>query len=336
MQIEVSIIIPTKNNQTQLNYCLESILNSEKNFTFEIIIVDDHSDKAIVVNKDNIKVIVNKNFKGPAGSRNYGSQIALGKYLFFIDSDAEVEGRALQRLYDSVSTEGIDAVFGLYSINYPYKNKNFLGEYKNLYWHFKLISLSKNTYLINTAIFAISKNLFIETGKFNEKLKVGEDIDFGERLYKKNKKVLLNKKIFFKHHKTFINFFSFIKYHFINSFKASIILKKNNTKKNIPQTVFLNFFFNFLLSFLIIFLLIYSLFDFSYFLITCLIFMIIIFYNINKRLFYLFYFERGLIFSIKSSLVYFMENLISQFAIIFSLLYKFIIIFRNKENELKR
>ena len=31
MQIEVSIIIPTKNNQTQLNYCLESILNSEKN-----------------------------------------------------------------------------------------------------------------------------------------------------------------------------------------------------------------------------------------------------------------------------------------------------------------
>ena len=88
MHIEVSIIIPTKNNQVQLNYCLESILNSKKNFTFEIIIVDDHSDKAIEVNKDNVKVVLNNNLRGPAGSRNYGSQIALGKYLFFISSVA--------------------------------------------------------------------------------------------------------------------------------------------------------------------------------------------------------------------------------------------------------
>ena len=151
MHIEVSIIIPTKNNQVQLNYCLESILNSKKNFTFEIIIVDDHSDKAIEVNKDNVKVVLNNNFRGPAGSRNYGSQIALGKYLFFIDSDAEVEDKALQRLYNSITTEGVDAVFGLYSTSYPYKYKNFLGEYKNLYWHFKFLSLSKNTYLINTS-----------------------------------------------------------------------------------------------------------------------------------------------------------------------------------------
>ena len=328
MHIEVSIIIPTKNNQVQLNYCLESILNSKKNFTFEIIIVDDHSDKAIEVNKDNVKVVLNNNFRGPAGSRNYGSQIALGKYLFFIDSDAEVEDKALQRLYNSITTEGVDAVFGLYSTSYPYKYKNFLGEYKNLYWHFKLLSLSKNTYLINTAIFAISKNLFIETGKFNEKLKVGEDIDFGGKLYEKNKRVLLNKKVLFRHHKIFVNFFSFIKYHFINSYMSSIILRKNKIKKNITTTEFLKLFSSFILSFAIIVLLIISFFNFSYFLISSIIFLIIIFYIINKRLFYLFYFERGLAFSVKSSLVYFLENLVSQFAIASSLLYKFIAILK--------
>jgi len=323
MHTEVSIVIPAKNNQKQLDCCLKSILSSEKNFIFEIIVVDDNSDKAIVTDKDNAKVVLNKNEQGPAGSRNYGSQIALGKYLFFIDSDIEVEDKALQRLYDSVSTKGIDAVFGLYSTNYPYKYKNLLGEYKNLYWHFKFISLSKNTYLINTAIFAISKNLFVETGKFNEKLKVGEDIDFGEKLYKKNKKILLNKKILFNHHKKFTNIFSFIHYHFNNSFQAFIVLKKDKIKKNISTNEFLKLLSNFTLSSLIIFLLILTLFNFSYSLLIGIIFLIIIFYNINKRLFYLFYFERGLAFSIKSSLFYFLEILVTQFAIIFYLLYKF-------------
>ena len=38
MHTEVSIIIPAKNNQVQLNYCLKSILNSKKNFEF---LIDD-------------------------------------------------------------------------------------------------------------------------------------------------------------------------------------------------------------------------------------------------------------------------------------------------------
>ena len=38
MQTEVSIVIPAKNNQKQLDCCLKSILSSEKNFVFEIIL----------------------------------------------------------------------------------------------------------------------------------------------------------------------------------------------------------------------------------------------------------------------------------------------------------
>jgi len=42
MHTEVSIVIPAKNNQKQLDCCLKSILRSEINFIFEIIIVDDN------------------------------------------------------------------------------------------------------------------------------------------------------------------------------------------------------------------------------------------------------------------------------------------------------
>ena len=86
-----------------------------------------------------MKIIKNHRSPGPSGSRNCGSEIARGKYLIFIDSDVEVEIDGIQKIYDSITVEGIDAVYGLYSKDYPYKNKNFLGEYKNLYWYFKLV-----------------------------------------------------------------------------------------------------------------------------------------------------------------------------------------------------
>ena len=171
-------------------------------------------------------------------------------------------------------------------------------------------------------------------GGFNEKIKVGEDLDFGQKLYRRKKYVLLNKKIFFRHHKLFNNFLDFFIFGFINSFYGSFLLHNNKIGKNIPIIGVVKLISNFLISSIILILSILLIFDFSYLILLVLFFSIFIFYSINKRLFYLFYYENGLAFSIKSSIVYFIESLISQIAIIFALLYRLIVI--KKKNEFKR
>ena len=333
MQIDVSIIIPTKNRKEKLNLCLSSIYNSKKKFTFEVIIVDDTSTEPARVDEKIAKVVLNKNNPGPSGARNYGSQIALGKYLFFIDSDVELENETLLKLYDSITTPGIDSVFGMYSTNYPYKSKNFLGEYKNLYWHHKLTTLSKNTHLIHTNIFAIGKDLFKDLNGFNEKVKIGEDLHFGQKLYKNKKYVLLNKKVLFMHNKIFNSFIEFFKYSFINSFFGTFLLSGNKIDKNIPYFEILKLFFSYTISSITAILFIFLLFYFSYSILLFTILAIFIFYVINKRLFYLFYYENGLVFSIKSGIVFFIENLISQIAITFAFLYKLTLNILGKKNE---
>ena len=88
-----SIIIPLYNREKTISRAIESILN--QNFQdFEIIVVDDCSTdhSAEIVHKlkvldARIKYIKNEKNQERCISRNKGIQIALGKYICFLDSD---------------------------------------------------------------------------------------------------------------------------------------------------------------------------------------------------------------------------------------------------------
>lgn len=89
---KVSVIIPVYNVEKYLYECLDSIVNQTyKNI--EIICIDDSStDKSIEIlreyaNKDNRIIILQQRNQGAAVARNYGMDIAQGKYLLFLDSD---------------------------------------------------------------------------------------------------------------------------------------------------------------------------------------------------------------------------------------------------------
>lgn len=92
--ILISFIIPMYNVEKYIERCLNSILeNNWGNSRFEIVVVDDESpdNSSIIVeryikNNSNIKLIRQKN-KGLGGARNTGILNAVGKYLFFLDSD---------------------------------------------------------------------------------------------------------------------------------------------------------------------------------------------------------------------------------------------------------
>ena len=96
-QILFSIIIPVYNCESNIDKCLESVVNqSYKNI--EILLVDDGSSDnskikcEIWQKKDKrINFISNEKNMGSAYSRNVGIEVANGDYLSFIDIDDYIE-----------------------------------------------------------------------------------------------------------------------------------------------------------------------------------------------------------------------------------------------------
>ena len=83
----VSIVIPYYNRPKKLQRALNSIMNQSYK-DFEIIIIDDASDKPFEVSlSKNLNYIRCNENKGPGAARNIGLNIAQGEYVIFLDSD---------------------------------------------------------------------------------------------------------------------------------------------------------------------------------------------------------------------------------------------------------
>jgi len=85
--MSISSVIITKNEESNIKRCLESI-----DFSDEIIIVDDYSfDKTLDIAKNYKTKIFKKRFNQDfSEQRNFGLSKAKGKWIFFIDADEEV------------------------------------------------------------------------------------------------------------------------------------------------------------------------------------------------------------------------------------------------------
>ena len=112
-----SIIIPVYNSEKYLFQCIQTVLN-QKYSNVEIIIVDDCStDKSITIIRsfakkhNNIKIICNKKNEGVSVCRNKGISNAVGKYIFFLDSDDYLINNGLEKLANLIqNNNGINLV----------------------------------------------------------------------------------------------------------------------------------------------------------------------------------------------------------------------------------
>ena len=90
---KISVIIPVYNAEKYIEKCLRSLAKQTMQ-DFEVIVVNDGStdnSKKVIKdymksNKLDIKYLEKEN-GGLASARNYGVEKALGKYIFFLDSD---------------------------------------------------------------------------------------------------------------------------------------------------------------------------------------------------------------------------------------------------------
>jgi glycosyltransferase involved in cell wall biosynthesis len=87
----ISVVIPVYNRERYLAEAIESVLQQETDFPFEIIVSDDAStDKSVAVAKsygENVKVLTAARNQGAASARNAAIRGSNAPYIAFLDSD---------------------------------------------------------------------------------------------------------------------------------------------------------------------------------------------------------------------------------------------------------
>ena len=184
MQPLVSVIIPTYNSERLVEFCLRSILNQTYQ-NIEIIIVDANStdNTTSILNNYDIKII-NSRKRSRTYQRNHGSNIAIGEFLFFVDSDEIVHNKLIENCVDLIMPFNSDALF----IPFIDTGFTYFGKAKSL-GSFINLKYRTEVKLPNSTIRFCKKNIYEEINGQDEDLLIGEDVIFDIKCLKKGYKI---------------------------------------------------------------------------------------------------------------------------------------------------
>lgn len=197
---KISIVIPVYNTEKFIDTCLESCITQTLK-DIEIIIVDDcGSDGAIAIagnyaKKDSrIKIIHHEKNKGLGGARNTGINVAIGEYLWFLDSDDYIAENSCQILYDYAKEKDLE-IIQFSSCNFKEINNTkifSLNLLNNPWTKSKLLNPSDKKSGLSgcpnvTAWSYIAKTSLIKNFEFREGV-YHEDVDFTLKLFSKCKR----------------------------------------------------------------------------------------------------------------------------------------------------
>lgn len=188
--VKLSIIIPVYNTEEYLPRCLNSCLEQDLPANeYEIIAINDGSSdnslqilNAYALKYPNIRVINQEN-RGLGATRNRGLNLAIGEYIWFVDSDDWVLENCLLDIYENCKDVDILETDRAY-----------------LYKDHVLFNIAKWTgvpgYIFNREFLIKNKLIFRENIYF-------EDSEFTPRvLYLSNKTVLYKKAIYYYYQRT--------------------------------------------------------------------------------------------------------------------------------------
>ena len=112
-----SIVIPVYNRPDEIKELLDSLLDSDYNDIYEIVIVEDGSSipcKEVVASYTD-KLTISYYYKensGPGDSRNFGMKMAKGDYFIIFDSDCIIPKHYLSEVEKELSAVYVDCFGG--------------------------------------------------------------------------------------------------------------------------------------------------------------------------------------------------------------------------------
>ncbi len=183
--VNVSVVIPTYNEEKDILSCLDSL--SEQTFKdFEIIVVDDGSTDTTlsllngVEEKYKLKVFTQKH-KGAGAARNLGVKHTKGKILIFVDSDMTFDPKFLQKLIEPIEQDKAKGTFS---------REEYVSNWDNVWakcWNFNNNLFTKrrlpDDYPDHQKVFrAILKIEFEKVSGFDEKAGYTDDWTLSDKL----------------------------------------------------------------------------------------------------------------------------------------------------------
>lgn len=196
MTHKVSIIIPAKNEETNIGSCLDSVFAIDyPRDRYEVILVDNGSTDATVeiAERRGAKVFSVPNAKISA-LRNFGASQAQGQILAFLDADCTVEQDWLQKTEKYFTVENV-VCFGS-APQIPAKPTWIQHTWFQV--RKKREKITETQWLESMNMF-VRRDVFDKIGGFNEKLITCEDVDLSYRL-SEHGKILSDKNIKAVHH----------------------------------------------------------------------------------------------------------------------------------------
>lgn len=110
----LSFIIPVYNCEEYLGNCIDSILKSSLK-DYEIILINDGSkDNSLQICQDYAShnesiTVINQPNKGASSARNAGIDVAVGDYMWFVDSDDSICSKNVSKLLEEIQ-KGYDII----------------------------------------------------------------------------------------------------------------------------------------------------------------------------------------------------------------------------------
>lgn len=180
-----SIITPTLNSEKTLYKCLESVA-IQKNRNFQHIIIDGGStDKTIKICKkfefSNNLILKKEPIKGIYKAINEGIKSSTGEFIFLLNSD--------DWLPDKHTLNDIKQKINCYKLSQIYVFKSVIYDDENLVGH---INFDKNYKLplqslpFSHGAMIVRKKFFHENFFYNENYQLSSDLDFINKLQKKD------------------------------------------------------------------------------------------------------------------------------------------------------
>jgi len=196
--VYLSVVIPTYNRGYQLANCLDVLFKQNyPPFKYQIIVVNDNSrdETPEVLNKYsikylNLKVIKNKERKGPYYSRNLGAKCSKGEIVIFTDDDCMFPSNWLSKIHETFQNPEVSCVQG--TQQYRGKIPSLEPEGK---FYLKMLQQRRS---LDTKNLAIRRSLILKY-RFNEAFETSGDRELGSRLTLKHIKIKYDPNIWVVH-----------------------------------------------------------------------------------------------------------------------------------------
>jgi mycofactocin system glycosyltransferase len=179
----VTVIVPVYNRPEDIRACLDSLMAIDyPKDKLEILVVDDASTDQTpdIVSRYPVELVRNSENRMASSCRNLAAARSRGDILAFIDSDCEADRMWLRELLPALKDPAIAVVGGMVES----RGDNLaLDRYEQVRSSLKMglwpkrSSASNPFFYVPSCNLLIRRDVFLQSGGFNESMTVGEDVD---------------------------------------------------------------------------------------------------------------------------------------------------------------